>query len=358
MIKTGELEVAVFVYTCFIFEAYSRGVEKNVQRRATMESDSVRIGVVIATRNRPRELQKLLTSLCHSTVHPVEVSIVATGLDVEEVLMEFSDRLKFRYQWTQTGGQVAQKKLAIEMLDHNLDWCLFSDDDVIFDSHAIENALKTVKRSTGTQVIGVGFALTPTARVIHTAPWRRSIARLIGLDSSVPGRVLKSGHGVSYLESTKDIETEWLNGISMWRRDVAQNYLEVVPAIKPASCEDLFFSHSSRRFGKLLFASQARVHFQESEMTNSENLMVLNSAALWRLYLVKTIPNLSLVALLLSQLARVFYVLSQPKQQLSRPRIRYCLWFVSFVFFALKIGSTRDIDKGLGLIQERIADTS
>lgn len=319
-----------------------------------MKSNGARIGVVVATRNRPQELHKLLTSLSESTVRPMEVSIVASGIDVREIVQEFSEEFGIKYHWTAIGGQVAQKKVAIALLDDNIDWCLFSDDDVIFDPSAIEAALNTVESSSGVRAIGVGFAITPLARITHFSSWKRMVGRLLWLDSKTPGRVLKSGHGVSYLESTRDLETEWLNGISMWRREVAQRYQELVPAMKPASCEDLLFSYKTLRFGKLKFASRAKVYFQESEMTNSEDLKVLNAAALWRLYLVKGSSNLSLFAFLISQCARVVFVLLRPRAVLSATKGRYLVWFFRFALFALRVGFIRNSDRSLRLIRERI----
>ena len=166
---------------------------------------------------------------------------------------------------------------------------------------------------------------------------QRKIAKWIGLDSDFKGKVLKSGHATSYLESTQDEFTEWLNGVSMWRVDMAKKYSKCVPSITPASCEDLVFSYEIAKLGNLLFASKAKVEFQLSEKTNPEDFEILSKAAIWRLYFVLNNRELSIVKFLISQIFRILYSISTLDDNRLKRFWQLVKWYLRFSGRALKM---------------------
>lgn len=301
------------------------------------------MGVVVPTRNRPNKLKVLLNSLSESTVRPDEIVVVASGQDVCNIIRDFQLKLNIKYEHSSTVGQVRQKARAIEILDTSLDWCIFTDDDLVFSKHAIEEAMRTIERYQGLSISGVGFALTPTSRVIDMRPISKWVASQFGFLDNRPGRVTLSGHGVSYLQANQDCFTDWLNGVSMWKLEVAKTYQESLPNTAHASCEDLLFSYQVSRSGKLVFSSTANVYFQTEEKTNAASLEILKSTAYWRLYFVRKNKELSVRRLLVAQAFRTIYHLIFSRHELSASSFRYFAFLFGFIRNCLKMRSSIEV---------------
>ena len=80
------------------------------------------IAVLIPTRNRPEKIAKLLDSLRSSTIKPNQIIIVASGEDIKNHLKPFEDSFEITYQYTQIMGQIAQKKIGIDLINEEINW--------------------------------------------------------------------------------------------------------------------------------------------------------------------------------------------------------------------------------------------
>jgi GT2 family glycosyltransferase len=266
-----------------------------------------RVSVLIPTRNRPQKIMRLLASLEQSSVKPSQIIIVASGEDIEQQIEIYRKNLNITYFHTEVAGQVAQKKLGISLLNGDIDWCIFLDDDLLVGRQAIEFALKEVNSVDTSKIIGVGFALPPTTRTLAAKNVTLRIAKVFNIGNGSLGKVLKSGHANSYLQSKAVIETEWLNGASMWRDFTLPTYGQGMPSTPYAACEDLIFSYPLRKVGRLIYCPQARLEFQEEEKSNFDSARVLEAASFWRFYFVKCNSELSVSRFLLSQIGRIIF---------------------------------------------------
>lgn len=287
----------------------------------------MKIGLALPTRDRPKSVSRLLDSLIGSTVLIDEIAIVSYGVDLTETLKPYTNSLHIIYHRSAIPGQVAQKRKAIDLLSNDLTWCIFTDDDLEFEPQAIETALKSAE-DFKTPVLGIGFSLPPTSRLYGKNLPSRFIARAFGLDGKRAGQVLKSGHATSYLHLENNEEVDWLNGVSMWRMEVARNYGAGMIPTKYAACEDLIFSYPVSKQGKLVFAHNAIVRFQEGARTNFESLRVFESAAYFRLYFVQTNRELSVLRYLISQFARTIF--ASLKSSKVKPSLILNYWRVFF----------------------------
>jgi glycosyltransferase involved in cell wall biosynthesis len=267
-----------------------------------------------------------LKSISLSTVKPHQIVIVASGEDIASQLEIFNSTLPITYLHTEISGQIHQKKLGISLLNPGAEWCLFLDDDLELHSNAIEIAFREVSSSELHQVVGIGFSLPVTSRVISSSRTVLFLAALIGLNTKRLGRVLKSGHATSYLQSENTIQTEWLNGASMWRTELLVHYGSDLPSTRYAACEDLIFSFPLNKYGKLIYIPDSKLSFQDDEFTNFDSYEVIKAATYWRYYFVKTNPRLSVGAFLVSQVGRVFYATVKKKNKRTE-----------FVFKVIKI---------------------
>lgn len=267
--------------------------------------------VLIPTRNRPDKIVNLLKSLSKSTLKPSQIVVVASGIDISEVLSSFKNSLPITYLYTEAKGQIAQKKLGIGLVLNNIDWCLFLDDDLEISPSAVENALREADLYTQDRAVGIGLSLPPTTRTTNVNPLVRTAAKLFRIDADKPGRVAKNGHANSYLQEETVIETQWLNGASMWRTFYIYTYGEGIPSTTYAACEDLIFSYPIGKLGKLLYVPTAKLTFQNPELSDFDGIDVMKAAAYWRFYFVCSYPEFSKWNFLFTQIGRtVFAILS------------------------------------------------
>jgi GT2 family glycosyltransferase len=284
--------------------------------------------ILIATKDRPGSMRNLLRSVEQSTVRPKSIVVVSSGCPIDDVISEFNESLKINYLHSEMTGQVNQKKLGISRLQKEIPWVLFLDDDLLLEPNAVEKAFGTLAkfRGVGEDVLGIGLGLTPTSRMKRTSHIQNFVGRVLRLSSGTPGKVIRSGQGVSYLESSKPIYTEWLNGASMWKMESALGYTNFVPSSSYAACEDLVFSYQQSKKGKLLFAPDAKVLFQDAEPNDYNRSQAIISSTAWRYFFVKSNPELSQWQLMYSQLGRLAYIVAtQPRNQ---DAIRAGVWSV------------------------------
>jgi len=266
--------------------------------------------ILIATRNRPNEIGQLLQSIVKSDCKPEKVVLVSSGAQITDELTTFSQRLKIDHFHTEAKGQVNQKKIGISRLDLTTEWVIFLDDDLLLEQNTITIAFDALENFSfeKSAIVGLGFGLTPTSRLNRKSRFETFFATIFRLTNPIPGSVMKSGQGVSYLESKLPIPTAWLNGASMWRTDSVHDYIESVPSSTYAACEDLVFSYRQSKRGKLVFVPNACIKFQNTEPNDYNRSEAILSSAAWRYFFVKSNSELSLIQLLFSQIGRLIYL--------------------------------------------------
>ena len=294
-----------------------------------------KFSILIATKDRPESVRKLLRSVEKSTIKPESLVLVSSGHPIHDVVSEFKKVLEIDYFHSEVTGQVHQKKIGITKLRNEIPWVAFLDDDLTLESDAFEKAFETLSsyNKSDDGIVGIGLGLTPTSRIDRTSRIQNFLGRVFLLSSETPGKVLSSGQGVSYLESTQPIFTEWLNGASIWKIESTSNYTSLVPSSRYAACEDLVFSYQQSREGRLLFAPEAKVSFQDTEPNDYNRSQAIISGAAWRYFFVKSNPELSQWKLMYSQFGRLAYMLLT--QPCNKEAIRAGIWSVSNLFSSI-----------------------
>jgi glycosyltransferase involved in cell wall biosynthesis len=265
------------------------------------------VAILIATRNRPVAVRRLLDSVLTSSIQPQQVIIVSSGQNIGSVISEFAESLPIVHNHTESIGQITQKRIGVKMIAQKMNWCVFLDDDLVLDKNALKIAIDTASAYPRTNVIGIGLGTPVTSRGTNLPVHLEILARLFQLSSNKLGKVLRSGHASSYLQSKCVIETQWLNGASIWRTRYARDYGKGLPSTPYAACEDLIFSYPLSKNGTLIYVPEARVNFQETELSNVDSFRVIEAASLWRFYFVSKYKELSLNYFFLSQIIRTIY---------------------------------------------------
>ena len=127
------------------------------------------------------------------------------------------------------------------------------------------------------------------------------------------GKVSSSGKAFSYMHSEKSLETFWLNGTSLWRADSLFYYNFPSTRSRYAYAEDLIFSYSVAKTGKLFYFRDAICYMQLPSSYNQKSFEVLQAVLFWRYYFVANNIELSKVRMYLDLIKiSLIYLLRNP----------------------------------------------
>ena len=273
--------------------------------------------VLIATRNRPEQLNTLLNSLRSSTKRINVVTIVSSGIDVSDVVNSHRTFLSINYFNSDIAGQIAQKARGIELMPSNIEWVMFLDDDVVISQCSIDNLIDNyLNNSKYKDVAGFGLNLS-NIELRRPKAIANLFLKTVGLYSDTPGVVLKSGHVQRYLGSKVSIYTQWLNGLSVWRYDQLKNYNPIFSKIDYAAYEDVIFSYRVSKQHRLLFANDVYANSQILEKFSSLSARQFKAAAYMRFLFVAENQELSKFLMLFAQIFRTLDFIKSGDQSLS-----------------------------------------
>ena len=286
--------------------------------------NSLNFSILIATKNRPKELALLLDSISKLTILPRKLVIVFSGTDISEIVSDYMMDLSIELIRSEIASQVFQKSLGIKALKSNDGWILFLDDDVLIDSKAIEILMnRYIQNDKFSQYVGFGLAVKNTNyRKLNILS--KFLLYVFTLYSFKPGIITKSGHPQPYLHLSFDCDVSWLNGISLWRSDVVKKYLENNLVVDYSSYEDVIFSYNVSKDHNLLFVPDVYVSSQEkleSQLLGHKQFLY---GSYLRYYFVDTNKEFSKFWLLIAQLLRSYAYVTAKKSRIN--------FFVRFKF--------------------------
>ena len=293
--------------------------------------------VLIATRNRPEQLNTLLISLRSSEKRISHVTIVSSGIDVSGVVNSHQACLPINHFNSEISGQIVQKIKGIELIPSNTEWVMFLDDDVIMPEYSIDRLIDNyLTNSDYKDVAGFGLNLN-NIELRQPRALANLFLKIVGLYSGTPGAVLKSGHAEKYLGSTETIYTQWLNGLSVWRYDQLKNYNPKFARIDYAAYEDVFFSYRISKQHKLLFTNDVDAYSQTFENFSSLSARQFKAAAYMRFLFVAENQELSKSLMLFAQIFRTLdFIISGDKTLSVLKRSTYSLRiYIDLSFSAL-----------------------
>jgi hypothetical protein len=269
-----------------------------------MQQTIQNLAILIATKDRHSQLQKLLDSIYKSTNLPSKVLIVYSGKNITSVTSSFEKKINLELIHSAVASQMYQKSIGIKSLGNKYDWVLFLDDDIVLEVNTIERMYSEyLNNSKFVDFAGFGLAiLNRSTREFNSFILR--ILKFVKLYSSIPGTVTKSGHAQSYLNHPEEIEVQWLNGISVWKSKVLYQYPVIQTDNTYSAYEDVNFSYKVSKNYKLLFGPKAKV---VNQITEGQTPLTINQfvyGGYLRYKFVFTNVELSKWWLLVAQLIR------------------------------------------------------
>ena len=223
-----------------------------------MKTHLKKITFVVATKDRPDDLRKMLRSLLEQSHRPDQIVIVDSSADpVSEVTKEFLE-LNIKYIHHTPPSASAQRNIGIQSVDPNIELIGFLDDDIVLAPNALETMLnfwQTAPEDFG----GCAFNLMnpPSRRASQIK--ESALSRCLGLYSDKKGIVMPSGWQTLTGTVKNTTFVEWLpSTASVWRRELFVNFRFDEFFDGYSYLEDLDFSYSVSRHYKLAIVAGAK----------------------------------------------------------------------------------------------------
>lgn len=216
-----------------------------------------RISLIVATKDRPDDLRKLLESLRGQTVAPDEIIVVdASGEPVDSVVLEFSD-LPMRYLRHLPPSATAQRNAGIRACKPDATLIGFADDDTTFEPQAFANML-SFWNGAAPDILGAAFNYRNCPRQGNASLKRSALVEWLGVYSSRPGSVARSGWQTVIGEVAETQFVEWIpSGASIFRREVFSQSVFDEVFESYSYLEDLDISYTISRVGRLAVVAGA-----------------------------------------------------------------------------------------------------
>ena len=271
-----------------------------------MQKFKNKIALVIATKDRPQELRRLLRSLESQSYFPDQVVIVdGSAQSVEGALEEFSS-LHIDYLRCLPPSAAKQRNDGIKAVHPEMTLIGFLDDDTVLESKALEAMMDFWERA-AEDVGGAAFNIVNRPQLY--ASWLKSLplTEKLGLYSKNGGKVLPSGFHtmIGYVPETTFVQ--WLpTTATVWRKGIFDEF-QFDEWFKGYSyLEDLDFSYRVGKKYRLAVVSDGKYYHHPALVGRENNFIFGKKEVLNRIYFVKKNPELSLFKCYVGLIIRIF----------------------------------------------------
>lgn len=215
------------------------------------------ISLVVATKDRPGDLERLLESLRRQDAPPAEIVVVdASSVPAEPVVARFPE-LIIRYLKYWPPSASAQRNAGILACNPASTLIGFADDDTTFEPNAFARMLH-FWNAAPPDVLGAAFNIRNYPRRHTTFLKHSRLAERLGLYSSETGSVSLSGWQTVTGEISNTKFVDWLpSGAVLFRRDVFRLKMFDEAFENYSYLEDLDLSYSISRMGRLAIVADA-----------------------------------------------------------------------------------------------------
>ena len=224
------------------------------------------ISIVIPTKDRPSQVDSLLSSLALQSDSSFvdEIIVVASGEKIDDVIEKYNGELPLTYIHSAEPGQIRQRNLGLSNLRCQSSFIGLFDDDLVLAPRALASVAKFIaeKRSEDISHIGIGLNIV-NAYGYYDLP-RKSIKRAFLQIGPSPGTISKAGVNTTISNVGQTISTEWLGGgYTIWSRNIIDRYPHTVTHTRYAAAEDLIYSYPIGRQFPLFICADAQATLTE-----------------------------------------------------------------------------------------------
>lgn len=212
---------------------------------SALDLNSLKVAVVIPTRNRPSDLADLLTTVAGQSLTPARVIIVDSSDETSEILSSVTN--KYVYIKTNIRSAAQQRNIGLDWLwlnFRNCEFVAFLDDDVLLPTDYLERLVKLL--ASKQELCGVsGIAGFNT--IYRKGNFILDSIGITGREGSVTKACInipvKPNQGIV-------TDVDWLIGCSVWRYFDISNLFFERDFFGSSIFEDVIFSFSVRKIRK------------------------------------------------------------------------------------------------------------
>jgi hypothetical protein len=220
---------------------------------------TLNLAMVVTTRNRIKNLEKLLDSIVLNSLQPNFVSIVSSGESVTDLINKYNKKINIIHKHVTMSGQIYQRNIGIETLPNNIDLITLLDDYVILDENFISECVSSFTQISD-KIVGMGMTVT---NIKQKSPKQKFLRIFLRNYSTKAGSVLVSGSTTPYQDLPKFSPTEWLNGTSVWRSHIFTEFSHPNISGSYSAYEDLIFSYGVGKKYELCTNSDLKISYSD-----------------------------------------------------------------------------------------------
>ena len=215
---------------------------------------SEKLAIIVATKDRPEELKRLLESVSSQDIKPVQIVIVDGGNSpVRRIAEDFRD-LNINYVRKVPASLTAQRNIGIGALRDDVTLAAFLDDDIVVEKDGLKNMVDFFEASPQ----DVGGASFNNMSDRYKKP--TILERIFFVNADKPGMILRSGFQSKLCSLDETTSVEWLVGCAMvYRRGVFSEFAFDEYFSGYARYEDVDFSYRVGRKYMLFVVADAKV---------------------------------------------------------------------------------------------------
>jgi len=226
-----------------------------------MRNEKTATAYVVATKDRPAELGRLLRSLEAQTRLPDEILVVDGGRESVEALCRGVRAFPVRHMRCLPPSAARQRNAGLEAASPEARLIGFLDDDVVLDEHAVENMIRfweSADERTGGAAFNMMNHPSTALAGIKLSPFSEAA----GLYSRRRGAVSPAGFQTMIGRVGANDSFDWLpSTASVWRRDVFAGFRFDEWYAGYSYLEDLDFSYRvGKRFRLAVVADAGYLH--------------------------------------------------------------------------------------------------
>jgi GT2 family glycosyltransferase len=265
-----------------------------------------KIVFIVATKDRPLELRRMLRSIEIQSHQPYEIIIVDGGYKLSgEIIDEFSG-LRIKYLKFKPASATKQRNFGIKMVNPEITFIGFLDDDVVLEKDSIKKMMSFWEEASE-NIGGAAFNMVNHPQLYAKNIKSLPIVEKLGLYSNLRGVVLPSGFHtmIGYVPET--IFVQWLSTCAVvWRRKIFEEFHFDEWFSGYSYLEDLDFSYRVGKKYRLAVVAAARYyHYPASPGRINEYIFGRREVAN-RIYFVRKNRELSFLKCYFALTIRMF----------------------------------------------------
>jgi len=262
------------------------------------------LALIVATKDRPAEIARLLRSLNEQT-HPADQVIVVDGGERPvQMVTEVYTASSLVYVRKLPPSASGQRNEGVSHVWAGITLTGFMDDDAVLEPKALENMLRFWE-SPPAGVGGAAFNMSNHPLLYASRLKRSVLAKRLGLYGDERGKVLPSGFQTMIGRVTEDVFVEWLpSGAAVWMSSILGTFQFDEWYEGYSYLEDLDFSYRVGKAFRLAVVADALYFHYPASSGRGDGFVFGRREVRNRLYFVGKNRELSMARCRMALLAR------------------------------------------------------